>query len=111
MKYYELDAVKSDSRIVERFFEDGRRFIKYVPFNPKILGALQEQFKDKPITVELKQGWIIITKTGFDESMANAAKSVVGEDEEITVERIAEEEKKMLQSVGYKVSYVMGGVE
>jgi len=108
MKYYELDAIKSNSRLVERFFEDGRRFIKYVPFNPKIVTALKEQFKDKPVEVEFKEGWVIITKTGFDEQYAQAGKSLVGEEEEITVERIAEEEKKMLEMAGYKVNYVIG---
>jgi len=111
MKFYELQAIKSDNQLVERFFEDGRRFLKYIPFNPKIVTALQEQFKGKPIEVELKGSWIVITKTGYDETYAEAGKSLVGEDGEITVERIAEEEMKMLKRAGYSVSLVIGETE
>lgn len=110
MKYYELEAIKSDNRLIERFFDDGRRFIKYIPFNPKIITALQEQFKGKPITVELKKGWVVITKTGFDEQYAKAGASLTG-DKEVTVETIAEEEKKMLTKAGYRVSLVIGDTE
>jgi len=111
MKYYELEAIKSDNRLIERFFDDGRRFIKYIPFNPKIVAALKEQFKDKPITVELKEGWIVITKTGFDEQYAKAGQSLIGEEGEVTVERIAEEEMKMLKRAGYRVSLVIGDTD
>jgi len=110
MKYYEIDAMKSDNRLVERFFEDGRRFIKYIPFNPKIVAVLKEQFKNKPIDVELKGTWIVITKTGFDEQFARAGKSLVGDDE-VTIGRIAKEEVKMLTKAGYRVKLIVGDTD
>lgn len=110
MKYYEIDAVKSDDRLIERFFEDGRRFLKKIPFNPKIVVALQEQFKGQPINIELKGGWIVITKMGHSEKYASAAKEVVG-DKPITIDFIAEQEMKMLQKAGYKVTMVIGEIE
>jgi len=110
MKYYQIEAIKSDNKLVERFFEDGRRFIKYIPFNPKIIIALKEQFKDKPIEVELNNGWIVITKTGIDETYKKAGEELM-KGEKLTVERLAEEEFKMLKSVGYKVSLFMSEVD
>lgn len=107
MKYYQLIGVRGDNKIIERFFDDGRRFLKYIPFNPKIVITLKEQFKNRPIDVDFKEGWIIITKTGFDEQMAQASDSVL-KGETLTIERLAEEEKKMLERAGYKVEYMIG---
>lgn len=110
MEYYELTATKTGSKIVERFFEDGRRFLKYVPFNPKVVTTLKEQFKDKPIDIELKGSWIVITKRGKIDQFEKAGKELIKSEEELTVERIAQEEKKMLQRAGYSVLYVVGKV-
>ena len=110
MKYYQIEAIKSDNKLIERFFENGKRFIKYIPFNPKVVVALKEQFKDKPIEVELKNGWIVITKTGIDETYKKAGEEMM-QGEELTVERLAEEEMKMLQKAGYKVTLVLSEVE
>lgn len=110
MKYYELVGKKGNDMIIERFFEDGRRFIKYVPFNPKILVAVKQQFKDKPVEVDYRGGWIVIIKTGIDPAMENAAKRVL-KGEELTIERLAEAEKEMLQMAGYKVSYIINETE
>jgi len=111
MKYYELHAIKPGAELVERFFEDGRRFLKYVPFNPKIIATLQEQFKNKPVNVELKGTWIVITKTGKIDDFEKAAKTLMKDGEELTVEKLAREEQKMLQKAGFTVTYMVGDIK
>lgn len=107
MKYYQLEATKGSDKIIERFFDDGRRYIKKIPFSHQVLAVLKEQFKTKPVTVELNdKGWIVITKTGKDETLEKAADSVM-KGEQLTVERLAEEEAKMLEKAGCKVNYMV----
>ncbi len=107
MKYYELIGTKGSEKLIERFFDNGKRYIKKTPFDHKILAVLKEQFKSRPVEVELnKNGWIVITKTGSDEQFAKAADSVL-QGEELTIQRLAEEEAKMLRKAGYKVNYMV----
>jgi len=106
MKYYEIKAVKSNNQLIERFV-NGVRYVKYIPFNPQIVVALQEQFKNKPVEVELKGSWIVITKTGHDEQLAKAGASVMSEDE-VTEEALAQKEMEMLKKAGYNVSLNIG---
>jgi hypothetical protein len=106
MKVIEITAQNKSvgQTIVERFFEDGKRFMKVVPFKPQIYSQIKETFKNKNVHVELlNNGWIFIQKLGKDETLENAAKQVVG-DIPVTPMDIAKMEMDMLTKAGYLVT-------
>ena len=110
MRYYEITAERGKSKIVERFMEGGVRYVKYVPFNPKIFVTIKDQFASKPnIKVDLVNGWVKITKTAPDKELEERMKGVVGE--EATMDKLIDMEVKMLKQAGYKVSVVEGEYE
>ena len=99
MKVYELTAesTQNKQRIIERFIEDGRRFIKVIPFHPQIFAQIKETFKTKPVKVELlNNGWIFIQKIARDEAMEEASKQVIG-DKDISLREMIDMEADFLR--------------
>jgi hypothetical protein len=104
MRYTEIVALKGEQKIIERYMEDGTRFIKNIPFNPSIFIKLKEQFKNKNIFVEQGNNrWIKITKTGENPDLKNAAEKAIGK-KEITHDEIVDMESDMLKKAGFIVS-------
>ncbi len=93
----------TNQKIVERFMEDGTRFIKHIPFSPTIVIKLKEQFLNKNINVELgANNWIKITKTGENPELEKVAGQVYNK-KEITQDDIIKVESEMLSKAGFVV--------
>lgn len=102
---FELIAQNSQTgqKIVERFLDDGTRFMKVVPFNPQIYVKLKEQFKGKNILIEISASkWIKISKIGENPELKSAAKQAIGE-KEVTQDLIMNMEADMLRKAGFIV--------
>jgi hypothetical protein len=105
MNYTEIMASNSQTgqRLMERFMDNGERFIKHIPFNPIIFVKLKEQFNGKNVNVELLSNhWINITKTGDNPELKNAAVQATGKTE-ITREEIISAEVDLLKKGGFIV--------
>ena len=105
MKYTEINATNSQTgqHIIERFLEDGTRFIKHIPFSPQIFVKLKEQFNGKNISVEISASkWMKITKTGDNPELREAVKKAMG-DKEVTREDITKAECELLNKAGFVV--------
>ena len=105
MKYTQITATNSQTgqRIVERFLEDGTRFIKHIPFSPQIFVKLKEQFNGKNVSVEISASkWIKITKTGDNPELKSAAEQATGKSE-VTREDIIKAESDLLNKAGFVV--------
>jgi hypothetical protein len=109
MKYYELIAEKGNQKIIERYIENGDRFIKHIPFNPTIFVKLKEQFANKNVSVEMSSSrWVRVHKTGESKELKAAAEQVVG-DKQVTREDIMNIEANMLKQAGFFVKVELKG--
>lgn len=111
MKYYQITAEKGNQKIIERYMENGDRFIKHIPFNPTILIKLREQFANKNVSVDISSfRWIRIHKTGESPELKAAAQKVVG-DKQMTRDDIVKIEAEMLKQAGFIVKIEQLGDE
>ena len=97
----------SNVQIIERFIE-GTRFIKVTPTQmlPMIKEKLLQQFKGKPINLEVsKTGWIRVEKLERDEEMEKAV-SNVAEAKEIDETMVIQKEAQLLEKAGFHVTVV-----
>ncbi len=102
---YELNAqnTQTGQHIVERFMNDGTRFMKVVPFNPQIYIQLRKQFENKNVSVEIGLNkWIKISKIGENPELKSAAKQAIGE-KELTQDLMMKMEADMLSKAGFIV--------
>jgi hypothetical protein len=105
MKYTQITAEKKGTgqKIIERYFEDGTRFIKHIPFSPQILVALKDAFKNKNVSIELGSNqWIRIKKTGENPELEEAVKQATGKSI-ITEKDRVNAESELLKKSGFVV--------
>jgi len=105
MTYTQITATNSQTgqTIVERYMQDGTRFIKNTPFNPVIFVKLKEQFANKNVSVDISANkWIRIAKTGENPELKAAAEQAIGKSE-VTREEIVNMEADMLKKAGFFV--------
>ncbi len=105
MKGKEITAQSSTTGqiIVERFMEDGTRFIKQTPYSPLLFKKLKEQFEKKNVFVqESEKKWVMIKKTGENPDLKHIAEQAYGQ-KEIGYEDILHAEVDLLKKAGYNV--------
>ena len=105
MKGIEIIAEKPGTRqkIHQRFFSNGERFIKHIPFSPEIVVQIKEQMKNKPVEIDINsQKWIRIKKTGRDIQMEEALSKEL-KISEPTLEDQTKIEVNMLKRMGFIV--------
>lgn len=89
--------------IIQRFLEDGTRFIKHIPFNLAIVNALKVQLSGKGIEVVFNPNtqWIMIKKT--DEVSADFKKAAekIELKDALNQRSILEREADMLKRAGF----------
>lgn len=105
MKGKEIIAEKIGTRqkMHQRFFENGERFIKHIPFSPQIIIQIREQLKDKSVEIELNENkWIRIKKIERDMKMENAISNEL-KIKEPSLDMQANIEVNMLKQAGFIV--------
>ncbi len=105
MKHTQITANKVGTRqkIIERYFEDGTRFIKHIPFSPQLLIKIKEAFQNKNVSVELGDNqWIRIQKTGENPDLEAAVREATGK-VSMTQKEIVNAEVDLLKKAGFVV--------